>query len=213
VPDLPFIPSDPAEAARVASAFDPDNKILAAIDALAPLHGRRVVLLGQAPALAARLAERGAEVTSAQAAISAAVSPIHTATGLPDRSADIMIAPWSGFDGAADAAELAEAERILVPGSGRLLLLQDYGRDDLTPARGAERTAHLVARSRRDGWLLGNGFRVHVIHTWWRFADPAEAADVLRGALGAAAEPVIAGLRRPAVAHNVAIYHRTTGES
>ena len=213
MPDLPFVPSDPAQAGRVASAFDPEDKILRAIEALAPLSGQRVVVLGQAPVLAARLAARGAEVTSAEAAASAAVLPIHSTTGLPDHCADIVIAPWSGFDGAADAAELAEAERILVPGSGRLLLLQDYGRDDLTPARGAERTAHLVARSRRDGWLLGTGFRVHVLHAWWRFAELTEAAAVLRGVFGAAAEPVIAGLRRPAVTHNVAIYHRTAGES
>ena len=92
---------------------------------------------------------------------------------------------------------------------GRLLVLQDYGRDDLTQVRGRERVDHLVARSRRDGWLLQGGFKVHVIHAFWRFADLAEAGALLGALFGTDAATLAATLRRPIVAHNVAVYHRT----
>jgi hypothetical protein len=214
VPDLPIVPADSTQAARVLSVFDTEAKIVRAILDLAPVEGRRVVLLGRAPRLAARMRAAGAAAVSIVNPVAAAgAGPSFASTRLPDHAADVVIATWVGFDGVRDAAELAEAERILAPGSGRLLLLKDYGRDDLTAVRGPERTAHLVARSRRDGWLLRSGFRLHVIHAWWRFADLDEAGEVLRAALGTAGEPLVAGLRRPAVAHNVSIYHRTVGES
>jgi len=213
VPDLPFLPSDPSQLERIAAAFDPEAKVLRSIETLAPVEGRRVALLGTAPLLAARLAERGATVTTVEPSVAVAAATTFTATGLADHSVDVAIATWTGFDGAADAAELAEALRILVPGSGRLLLLKDYGRDDLTDARGPERTAHLLARSRRDGWLLTSGFRLHVIHAWWRFADVAQGTEILNAALGGAAEPVIARLWQPRLAHNVSVFHLTAAES
>jgi hypothetical protein len=212
VPDLPFQPSDPAVAARVATAFDPEAKVLRAIDALAPLDGRRLALLGAAPAFAAALTERGASVTVVEPAPTASHASVHVATGQLPATADIVLAPWTGFDGTSDVAELEAADRILVSG-GRLLVLQDYGRDDLTPVRGPERVAHLLARSRRDGWLIQHGFKVHVIHAWWRFADLAQAGDLLRAAFGGSADAVIEALRKPVVAHNVVIYHRTAGEN
>ena len=208
MPDLPFPPRDPRQAGRIAAAFDREAKVLRAIESLVQLRGRRVTVLGAAPALQADIAARGAIVSVAQRAAPASDPGGHTATGLADGSADVVLAPWTGFDGSADAAELAESDRLLAP-EGRLIVLQDYGRDDLTAVRGPESVDRLVARSRRDGWLLRSGFRVHVIHAWWRFADLDDARETLRAAFGVAAEPVIAALRKPAVAHNVAIYHRT----
>ncbi len=209
MPDLPFVPLDAAREGEIAAAIDPEAKIVAAIDALGPVAARRVVLIGPAPRLAAALAARGAivDIAHAGAAVSTAAS---APAARPPGSADVVVAPWTGFDGAADAADLAEAERLLGP-DGRLLVVQDYGRDDLTPVRGPTRTAALVDRSRRDGWFLRSGFRVHVVHAWWRFASVEEGAGLLRAAFGAAAEPLAGALRRPSVAHNVAIYHRAAG--
>ena len=108
-------------------------------------------------------------------------------------------------------AEVAEAERILRPG-GRLLVLHDYGRDDLEPIRGAATSAEIVRWSRRDGWYLAHGFRIHVIHAFWTFASVEEAAEVLGEGFGAPGLAVAARLHRPRVAHNVAIYHRSRGD-
>jgi hypothetical protein len=105
-------------------------------------------------------------------------------------------------------AELVEADRVLRPG-GRLLVLQDYGRDDLDPVRGPERTAELVAWSRRDGWYMRSGFRIHVVHAFWTFESVDAAAALLRDIFGPAGEEAGARLRRPRIAHNVVVYHRT----
>ena len=65
--------------------------------------------------------------------------------------------------------------------------------------------------SRRDGWFLRNGFRVRVIHAWWTFESLEDAGDFLAGAFGEIGRSVGSGLKRPRLAYNVAIYHRTKG--
>jgi len=119
-----------------------------------------------------------------------------------------VVAFWEAFDGPDRAELLARAQRILRP-SGQLLVVLDYGRDDLDVVRGPDRTADLVAWSRRDGWFLSRGFRIRVIHTFWRFETIEEGGELLRAAFGPAAEPAIGRLRRPRLAHNVAVYHWT----
>ena len=57
---------------------------------------------------------------------------------IPDASADVLIGCWTSFRGP-DAAEFAEAARILRPG-GRLLVLHDYGRDDVSKLLGSGRS-------------------------------------------------------------------------
>ena len=113
---------------------------------------------------------------------------------------------WAAFDGPDRAQQLEHARRLLRP-EGRLLVVLDYGRDDLDVVRGEERTASLVAASRRDGWFLSRGFRVRVIHAFWQFETIEEGGELLRAAYGPAAEPAISRLRRPRLAHNVAVYH------
>ncbi len=191
--------------------MDPDRKVLRGLDALGPVAGREVVILGEAPLLEARLRELGSVVRVAPAGPTGSWGrATFAATALPAASADVVLAQWIAFDGVADAAELAEVDRLLRPG-GRLLVVQDYGRDDLDDVRGAGLVAELLARSRRDGPLLMAGFRVRVVHAFWEFADLDEAARVLRAAFGPAATATIAALRRPRLAHNVAIYHRPRG--
>jgi SAM-dependent methyltransferase len=126
----------------------------------------------------------------------------------PDASADIVVSFWAAFDGPGRAEQLAHAQRVLRP-AGRLLVVLDYGRDDLDVVRGPERTASLVAWSRRDGWFLTRGFHVRVIHAFWRFETIEEGGELLRASYGPAAEPAISRLRRPRLAHNVALYHWT----
>jgi SAM-dependent methyltransferase len=226
VGDFPFdLPGD-AVADRLLRVFDVEGKIARALETLGPLAGRDVVLLDPAPRwLAARLAGLGARLTVVDREAGdgpardglpspdgpAIVTGTPGATALPDAAADVVVAPWSALCAPA-ADELAEADRILRPG-GRLLVLQDYGRDDLDGIRGPERTAELVAWSRRDGWYLRHGFRIHVVHAFWTFESIEAAAALLRDLFGPAADEVSARLHRPRLAHNVVLYHRTRGDA
>ena len=130
-------------------------------------------------------------------------------TGLPDASADVLVALWSSFRGPSPIAEVAEAERILRPG-GRLLVVHDYGRDDhvlMEPAIGDD----AVAWSRRDGWFLTHGFRIRVIHAFWTFADDDEAHELLGATFGEPGVRFAGAASRPRASHNVAVYHRNRG--
>jgi hypothetical protein len=170
-----------------------------------------VVVLGEAPARVAELHDVGARVEVLPLPEDPRLVPDDGLAGLlltlRAASADVLVGLWTTFAGASPAS-LAAADRALRPG-GRLLVLQDYGRDDLDDLRGAARTAELVGWSRRDGWYLRAGFKIHVVHAFWRASDAAEAAELLEAAFGPAGGSAAAGLRRARVAHNVAIYHRT----
>ena len=148
------------------------------------MAGRDVVLLDGAAGLRARqLARLGARLTVLEAAnrtaaLEAALSDLDVAppprvatgttrrTGLADNSVDAVVSCWSGFRDDL-AADLAEADRVLRPG-GRVLVLHDYGRDDVSRLRPADLPEY-TSWSRRDGPFLTHGFRVHVVHCWWTF--------------------------------------------
>jgi hypothetical protein len=180
---------------------DAEGKIPRALEAHGPFAGRDVTLFGASPERERWLTEGGARLT-------VVADPVGGHEWPSAASADIVMAFWAAFDGPDRANQLANAERLLRP-NGRLLVVLDYGRDDLDVIRGPEMAAGLVASSRRDGWFLGHGFRVRVIHTFWRFETIEAGGELLRAAYGPAAEPAIDRLRRPRLAHNVAIYHWT----
>ncbi len=199
--DLPFEPADAGSTAQLLRVVDAEGKIPRALEAHGPFAGRDVTLFGSSPERARWLTDAGARVTIV-------ADPAAEGAGPAASSADVVLAFWTAFDGPAREGVLASARRLLRP-DGRLIVVLDYGRDDLDAVRGPEAAANLVAWSRRDGWFLGNGFRVRVIHTFWRFDTIEQGGDLLRAAYGPAAEPAIGRLRRPRVAHNVAIYHWT----
>ena len=186
---------------RLARILDVEQKIPRTIEALGPVGGRDVVLLDGADGIRARqLSELGARVTFAEANGRARFDAL-------DDSADVMVSLWSSFLGAA-RAELAEAERVLRPG-GRLLVLHDYGRDAVSNLRG-ERPEY-GAWGRRGGPFLSNGFRVRVVHCFWTFESLEDAAAFLGDAFGDAGRSVAAGMKRPRLSYNVAVYHKTIG--
>jgi SAM-dependent methyltransferase len=202
VADLP-IDLAPGLFERLARVLDVEGKIPRALEALGPVGGRDVILVDGAGGIPARqLTELGARVTLVTAS-----GP--TPFDAPDRSADVLVAPWSSFRGASPE-ELAQAERLLRPG-GRLLVVHDYGRDDIATLRG-DVPEHFLW-SRRDGPFLGAGFKIRVLHCWLTFASLEELRDFLADAFGEAGRELAGRLTRPRLSYNVAVYHRTFGEA
>jgi len=187
---------------RLARVLDVEGKILRAVEALGPIGGRDVVVVDGSTGVRARqLTDLGARVTT--------VPPTDGASyAAPDASADVVVAYWSAFRDGLDQ-EVARAARVLRPG-GRLLVVHDYGRDDVAELRG-DLPEHGLW-SRRDGPFLRSGFKIRVVHCWWTFATLDETREFLAAAFGAEGLALGARLTRPRLSYNVAIYHRTLGK-
>jgi SAM-dependent methyltransferase len=201
VADLP-INLEAGLSEQLARVLDVEGKILRALEALGPVGGRDVVVVdGSAGIRARQLTSLGARVT-----------PVAPSPGdrydAPDGSADVLIAFWSAFRDDIDQ-EVKRVARVLRPG-GRLLVIHDYGRDDVAELRGV--IPEHGTWSRRDGPFLGSGFKVRVVHCWWTFDSMEEARSFLAAAFGDTGRAVAARLTRPRLSYNVAIYHRTLGK-
>lgn len=198
--DLP-IDLDAPLAERLARALDAEGKIPRALEALGSVADRDVVLVGGGSMRAGQLAGLGASVSAVE----------WDADRLPvgDGSADAVVGCWSVFRGV-NRPELTEVDRILRPG-GRLLVVHDYGRDDVSTLRGD--LPEYGAWGRRDGPYLAAGFRIRVLHCWWTFDDLEAARSFLGAAFGEAGLALAGGLRRPRLSYNVAVYHRGRPET
>ena len=179
--------------------LDVEAKIPRTLEALGPVGGRDVLLLDGDDGIRARqLAELGGRVAFARANGPAGFDA-------PDASTDVVISMWSSFR--EDLAhDVAEAQRVLRP-DGRLLVVHDYGRDDVSRLRGDLPEYGLW--SRRDGPFLNGGFKVRVVHCFWTFESIEEGAAFLESAFGAAGREVASGMKRPRLSYNVAVYHRS----
>jgi hypothetical protein len=200
--DLPFTPADPGLSERLAACLDVEGKIPRALDALGSVAGREVVLVdADGGRLAAQVSAIGGRVRSVPRPAPG------SSLDASDGSADVVIGCWSVFR-APCTAEIAEADRVLRT-DGRLLVVHDYGRDDVSRLRGD--LPEYGTWSRRDGWYLTNGFRVRVIHCFWTFQSSDEAEAFLSDAFGEIGNQVAATLKRPRLSYNVAVYHRSRG--
>lgn len=198
--DLP-LDLAPDLATRLAAALDIEGKIARGLEALAPTAGRDVVVVDAPGAKATvELARSTARVVHVQLATPFAIDR-------PDASADVVISLWSAFRGVS-AAELAEVDRVLRP-DGRLLVVHDYGRDDVSRLFG-ERPEY-GAWSQRGGPFLTGGFRVRVLHCFWTFESLEATRAFLGDAFGEAGIALGETLKRPRLSYNVAIYHRWRG--
>jgi len=202
VADLPFEPANTELAGRLLGSLDVEGKVLRVIEALGPVGGRDVILLGGGPVRVRQLEERGARVTSI-----ASIGEPGGRIDRPDASADAVVSFWSGFRSSSEG-ELEEAERVL-RNDGRLLVVHDYGRDDVSRLRGE--LPEYGSWSRRNGWFLKHGFKIRVVHSFWTFDSMEAAATFLVDVFGPVGSAVMATLKRPRLSYNVAIYHRTKG--
>ena len=187
---------------HLARILDVEGKIPRAIETLGPVEGRDVVVVDGSAGLRARqLTERGARVTLVD---SSGPAPFDA----PDGSADVVVGLWSAFRGG-DSDAIEQAGRLLRPG-GRLLVIHDYGRDDVAELRG-ERPEY-GPWTRRDGPFLATGFKIRVVHCWWTFPSLEDAQTFLDAAFGEDGRRLAGRLTRPRLSYNVAVYHRTLGK-
>lgn len=191
---------------RLSRILDIEGKIPRALEALGPVAGRDVLLLDGIDGIRARqLRDLGARVAFPGPGDADGLAGF----GAPDASADVIVSLWSSFRGAVPE-EIAEARRVLRPG-GRLLVVHDYGRDDVSHLRG-ERPEY-GRWSRRGGPFLSDGFKVRVVHCFWTFESIEDGGTFLTAAFADAGQAVATALKRPRLSYNVAIYHRTFGDA
>jgi SAM-dependent methyltransferase len=186
-------------AAALLAALDRERKIDRALEAVGPVADRDVAVIGGGQSEIARLAAAGARVRELPVAVDQ-----WTAT---DASADVIVSSWSAFRGVGEG-ELSEVDRVLRP-DGRLIVIHDYGRDDVSRLRGD--LPEYGTWSRRDGPFIQNGFRIRVLHCFWTFDSLDDARQFLDLAFGEAGRTFAAQLNRPRLSYNVALYYRTRG--
>jgi SAM-dependent methyltransferase len=224
VSDLPLLLGHPADPRLLAGA-DVAVKLLHAVDAVAPVAGAEVVLVGAGTSEGAQGVEGtdGSELDGRLAGLDdrlagldagmaelggrlTAVAGDATALPAPDASADVVLGAWTVYRGV-HPSELAEADRVLRPG-GRLVVVHDYGRDDLSRLADPDRP-EVASWSRRGGPFLAAGFKIRVVHCWLTFESTEAAAEALEATFGSPGLELAASLKRPRVSYNLAIYHRT----
>jgi hypothetical protein len=195
--NLPVSLSPDLEPALV-RALDPGGKLVAALGALGPVGDRDVLVVDATGGpIVDGLRTAGAKLQHASLR-----SPLRF--DAPDGTVDVVVGLWSAFRGV-DAGEAAEVDRVLRP-DGRLLVVHDYGRDDVAHLFGDR--PEYGAWSHRSGPFLTGGFRVRVVHCFWEFATLEDMAVFLGAAFGATGTELAGTLKRPRLSWNVAIYHR-----
>lgn len=225
-PILPALTeTDSALHERLGAAIDPERKVLAALERILPIGGKRIADVGTGighyPMLLARRTGRTYGIESDPELLATArrrATASHQpnirivegdATSLPlrDRTIDIVLTSRISPDDGS-AAMIAESMRVLRPG-GRLIVIGYYGRDDVSALLEPEVVAHArEATQRRTGWWLKNGFKIKVVHARIDLGDDATAHELLPRLYGDRGSAYLMGPRRSSLRLNLGLYHR-----
>jgi SAM-dependent methyltransferase len=200
VADLPFTFTNRLIASRLQQAVDVEGKIPRAIAEIGEIAGRDVVALRTDGRRAAELRALDAHVT-ASAEDGAELRP---------GCADVVVRFWgeSGAVALPDQQAMSAIARLLRP-DGRVLLVMDYGRDEVARLRPEGETPEVYRALRaRDAEYAARGFKLRVLHGWWTFESLEDARSFLVDAFGERGERVAEAMRRPRLSHKVVIYHR-----
>jgi hypothetical protein len=207
MPDLSIEFHTPELEEAFLGVVDVEGKLMAALEDLGPVSDRDVVLLDAGRGFLER------QLTAIGARVKAVAFPdpldesaaLARVDELPAGEADTVVVPWSEL-AVPGSRFIAQAQRLLRP-RGRLLLIHDYGRDDVW-GLWPERRDRAVAWSQRRGPFLGDEFRVRVIHCWWTFKSAEQARNLLTAGFGPLGVELADRMKRLRLEYQVAVYHR-----
>jgi SAM-dependent methyltransferase len=218
--------TDPSLHARLGAAIDPERKVLAALERITPLSGRRIADVGTGighyAMLLARRTGRTYGIESDRELLAVArrraaeahqpnlriVEGEPTALPLRDGAVDVVLTSGIEPDDSSLPA-VAEAMRVL-RGGGRLVVISYYGRDDLASLLEPEVVTHArEATQRRTGWWLRNGFKIKVVHARIDLGDAATAQELLPLLYGDRGRAFLMGTQRSSLKLNLGLFHRT----
>ncbi len=215
---------DPALYRQLGEMVDPGRKVLAGLERIVPLSGKRIADVGTGighyPMLLARRTARTYGIESDPALLGEArlrASAAHqpnirmvegepTALPLRDGAVDIVL---HGLIEAEDAwlPAIAEALRVIRPG-GRLVVIGYYGRDDVAPLMEPEVVAEASrATQRRSGWWLRHGFKIKVVHARLDLRDDEAAHAILPRLYGDRARAFLMSAHPPMPELKLGLYH------
>jgi len=224
----PILPAwtdgDAALHARLGAAIDPDRKVLAALERIVPISGKRIADVGTGighyPMLLARrtgrtygiesdpdlLAEARRRATEAHQPNIRIVEGSPLTLPLRDGAVDIVLTSLIDPDDGSLPA-VAEARRVLRPG-GRLIVIGLYGRDDVASLLEPEVVEHVMeATQRRTGWWLRHGFKIKVVHARLDLGDARTAHELLPRLYGDRGRAFLMGAHGPSLRLNLGLYH------
>ena len=230
----PILPAwsepDAALHARLGEAIDPDRKVLAALERVVPLSGKRIADVGTGighyPMLLARRTGRTygieADASLREEARRRASESHHPnvrivegeATALPlrDRAVDVVLTSLIDPDDGSLPA-VREALRVIRPG-GRLVAIGHYGRDDVSALLEPEVVERVLeSTQRRTGWWLRNGFKIKVVHARLDLGDATTAHELLPRLYGDRGRAYLMGAHRSSLRLNLGLFHRGREES
>jgi SAM-dependent methyltransferase len=170
---------DPELYRRLGDMIDPGRKVLAALERIVPLSGKRIADVGTGighyPMLLAHRTARTYGIESDPALLGEARSRA-TASHQPNIR---MV------EGESTALPLRDAAvdivlHGLIDAGGQLVVIGYYGRDDVAPLLEPEVVAHArQATQRRIGWWLRHDFKIKVVHAHLDLRDEEAAHAIL----------------------------------